>query len=280
MGAQFSRRSFLAAMAGGTASMVSRAATPSSSSRPRIGLQLFAVRSEVARDLPATLGSVAGLGYPAVEFWGYRGTEHVARGRTAAELRRLLDDHGLACCGMHHGLEALREDRLAQTVQANQTLGSPYVIVAMAREEMTSIEGIEGLAGLLNATSAQLAREDLRVGYHCHGFDFEQVDGRPAWEHLFDRTDPRVIMQLDIGNCLGGGGDPVALLKRYPGRAVSVHVKEQGDTTLESPYFAEVFRLCESEGGTAWYVVEMGGEEGMGFEAPGGALERLRRLGK
>jgi hypothetical protein len=41
-----------------------------------------------------------------------------------------------------------------------------------------------------------------------------------------------------------------------------------------------VFHLCETSGGTKWYIVEMGGAEGTGFEVPRSALAKLRRLGK
>ena len=42
----------------------------------------------------------------------------------------------------------------------------------------------------------------------------------------------------------------------------------------------EVFNLCESTSGTKWYIVEMGGPDGNGFDVPREALAKLRRLGK
>ncbi|MDZ7615772.1 MAG: twin-arginine translocation signal domain-containing protein, partial [Patescibacteria group bacterium] len=59
-----------------------------------IGLQLYSVRNACAEDLPGVLKAVAKMGYSGVEFAGYHG-------RTAEDLRKLLDDNGLKCCGTH-----------------------------------------------------------------------------------------------------------------------------------------------------------------------------------
>ena len=120
----------------------------------------------------------------------------------------------------------------------------------------------------------------MTVGYHAHPFDFEKINGRFAWEILFSQTEPEVNMQMDVGNCLGGKGDPVSMLKKFPGRTRTIHIKEHQDKTFESDFYKEVFHLCETSSGTKWYIVEMGGPEGNGFEVPRQALEKLHRLGK
>ena len=41
-------------------------------------------------------------------------------------------------------------------------------------------------------------------------------------------TDPElVIQQLDIGNMYSGGGRPLDVIKQYPGRFASLHVKDE-----------------------------------------------------
>jgi sugar phosphate isomerase/epimerase len=91
-------------------------------------------------------------------------------------------------------------------------------------------------------------------------------------------------MQLDTGNCIGGGGDPIAVLKKYPGQNVTIHLKEHGgdkkavigDGTVK---WDEVFKLCETIGGTEWYVVEheRGGDSLGNVKR---CLENLRKMGK
>src|SRR5208283_627787 len=88
-----------------------------------IALQLYSVRNDCEKDLPSVLKIVAEIGYKGVEFAGYYG-------RNAKQLRQLLDDNGLKCCGSHLGLEAIRGGNLTKTVEFNKTLGNPFLIVA------------------------------------------------------------------------------------------------------------------------------------------------------
>ena len=60
-----------------------------------IGIQLFSVRSECQKDLPATLKAVSRIGYVGVEPWGYNGESIDWMGYSAVELRQMLDDNGL-----------------------------------------------------------------------------------------------------------------------------------------------------------------------------------------
>jgi sugar phosphate isomerase/epimerase len=245
-----------------------------------IGCQLYAVRGEFSRNVPETLKTLAQVGYKGVEFWGYGGTPNVYQQYSAAQLRKLLDENGLKCCGMHLELKALADDCFKRTVENNQVLGNEYLTVAAAREKMGSEEAIAELAALLNQAAAQLRPHKMIVGYHAHPFDFAKIGGRFAWEILFSRTQPEVNMQMDTGNCLAGKGDPIAMLKQFPGRARTVHLKEYQDKTFDSDFHREVFRLCETTAGTQWYIVEMGSPDGNGFDVPRQALEKLHRLGK
>ena len=250
-----------------------------------IALQLFSVRGECARDLPATLAAVGAMGYEGAEPWGYAGDEVAWMGQSAKALRGLFDDNGLRCCGMHLQTAALLGDNLARTIELNQELGNRFLIVAADKQRMSAVETIAELARILDDVAEKLKPLGLRTGYHAHGFDFTRFDGRTAWDILFSSTREDVVMQMDTGNCAGGGGDPIALLKKFPGRALSVHIKEYGqppDAMIgegQAPW-EEIFRLCESTAGTEWYVVEQGGPDGLGFEIPKQCLDALRRMGK
>ncbi len=91
-------------------------------------------------------------------------------------------------------------------------------------------------------------------------------------------------MQLDTGNCMQGGGDPVAILKKYPGRSTTVHLKEFGgpaDAVIGQGVvrWNDVFDVCETTGGTEWYIVEHEtGPDPIGNIK--GCLEGLRKMGR
>ena len=245
-----------------------------------IGFQLYTVRGEFASNVPETLKTLAGIGYKAVEFWGYGGTANVYQHYSASDLRKLLDDNDLKCCGIHLELKALAGDNLKRTIENNKVLGNEYLNVAAAQDKMGSEQTITELAQLLNQASAQCRPHKMMVGYHAHPFDFAKVNGRFAWEILFSHTEPDINMQMDVGNCLSGNGDPIAMLKKFPRRTCTIHIKEHEDKTFDSDFYKEVFHLCETSSGTKWYIVEMGGPAGNGFDVPRDALAKLHRLGK
>lgn len=250
-----------------------------------IGLQLYSVRGECEGDLPGALRAVADLGYEAVEPWGYGGDRLEWMGAGAADIRRMLDDTGLRCCGMHLQTRALLGDNLERTIEMNRILGNRYLIVAADKPRMSSMAGIRELAGILEAAADRVRTDGMLTGYHAHGFDFDEVEGRQAWDLLFSTVRPDIVMQMDIGNCAGGGGDPIAMLRKFPGRARSVHLKDYGGAPGSvigegEADWSEIFRLCETTQSTEWYVVEEGGEDGQGFEVSGRSLRALRRMGK
>jgi sugar phosphate isomerase/epimerase len=278
---QITRRRFLgAAGVSVTGIALEPAIMAKEEKRIPIGFQLYSVRGEFSRDVPGTLKRLADMGYKAVEFWGYDGDPDVYQKYSARELRKLLDDYGLKCCGMHLNLRALAKENLPQTIENNQVLGSHYLNVAAAKEKMSSEKRISELADLLNERAKDCKPHDMLVGYHAHPFDFEKINGRFAWELLFEKTSPEVNMQMDVGNTLSGKGDPIAMLKEFPARTRTIHIKEHKDKTFDSDFYKEVFKLCETKCGTKWYIVEMGGMLGNGFEVPRQALEKLRKIGR
>jgi hypothetical protein len=102
----------------------------------------------------------------------------------------------------------------------------------------------------------------MRVGYHNHDIEFRSVEGVLPWAVLYKHTCPEVILQLDTGNAPIGGADPTVLIRQYPGRAVTVHVKDdlpgRPDPVLGSSDFdwKQFLRTCQSQGATEWYIIE------------------------
>ena len=250
-----------------------------------IALQLHAVRGECAKDLPATLKGVADAGYVGAEPWGYDGTVLEWRGIAAKDLRSLYDDNGLTCCGFHVSTSSLMGDRLARTIEMNQILGNNFLIISSDKDRMAKLDTIMELAGILDAAAEKLGPLGMSAGYHAHGFDFAEIEGSTGWEILFGNTRDEVIMQLDIGNCATGGGDPIAMLKKFPGRARSVHLRDYGGAPGSAIGEGEadwetILSLCETDHHPAWYVIEQGGVDGIGFDVPRRSLEALRAMGR
>ena len=245
-----------------------------------IGLQLYSIRHDCERDLPGTLAQVAEMGYDGVEFAGYYG-------RSAENLRALLDELGLACCGTHAAWDSLKPGMLAETIAFNKILGNPYLIVpGLPAERRTSRAAWLETAAMFNEIAAKLAPHGMFTGYHNHTIEFAPMDGELPWDTLFGNTSPKVIMQIDTGNARHGGGDPFPCLERYPGRAVTVHLKAysaSNDVALigeDDEDWDRFFRLCETTGGTKWYIVEYEKPVASPLEAVAGCVRNLRQMGK
>jgi sugar phosphate isomerase/epimerase len=280
---QISRRQFIKASITCTVGMTFAkdfALAAQAGTKLPIGFQLYTVRGEFEKDVPGTLKAIAGIGYKAVEFWGYGGTPNVYQQYSAAELRKLLDQNNLKCCGIHLELKALEKDNLQRTIDNNHVLGNEYLNVAAAQNKMGSEDKIAELADFLNDAAQKCRSHKMSVGYHAHPFDFVKINGRFAWDLLFSRTQPEVNMQMDVGNCLAGNGDPIGMLKKFPGRTPTMHIKEYQEKTFDSDYYKEVFQLAEGPSRTKWYIVEMGSDDGTGVDVPRQALEKLHRVGK
>lgn len=250
-----------------------------------IGLQLYSVRGECEKDLPATLAAVAEIGYVAAEPWGYGGETLEWMGWPVKDIRSMFDDNGLTCCGFHLSTGALLGDNLSRTIELNSELGNRFLIVAADKARMSAVNTIMELADILNNVAEKLHPLGMLTGYHAHGFDFVQFDGQTAWEILFSSTRQEVVMQIDIGNAVSGGGDPIAMLEKFPGRAKSVHLKDYGGEPESvigegKADWEKIFHLCETSHHPEWYVVEEGAENGCGFEVSRRSLEALRRMGK
>ena len=266
MGDRFTRLEFIRIGAAGAALWAAGSASaqpdgqPVAAERIPIGLQLYSVRNECAKDLPAVLAAVAAMGYQGVEFAGYHG-------RGAAELRGLLDDNGLKCCGTHLAIDALTGGELDRTVEFNRTLGNEFLIVASLPDGMLSgRQRCLETARTFNEISREVGTAGMRVGYHNHAADLLAVDGETAWDVFFANTRPEVVMQVDTANMLAGGGDPVQCLGKYPGRAATMHLKEHSKTDPAAVLgegdvdWQGLFEVVGAQGSTEWFIVEHEGD--------------------
>jgi len=271
---ELTRREWMLA-AGGLTAMSAAAGA----GKPGLALQLYSVRHDCEKDLPGTIAAVGKIGYEAVEFAGYYG-------RSAKELRRLLDGAGLKCCGTHIGLDTLLGDELLKTVEFNKVLGNRYLIVPWLDDKYHATKKAWlDTARLFNELADNAKAHGMQVGYHNHMFEFEKFEGEYLWDLFFSNTKKEVIMQFDTGNAREGGGDPIPFLKRYPGRAVTVHMKEYSskdkDALIgdgEQPW-KEIIELCRTVGGTEWFIAEYESEKYPPLEAVAKCYKGLRKMG-
>lgn len=223
-----------------------------------IGVQVHSVREDFAADPEGTFKTVSGMGYRGVEFVGEPKFP-------AVRMKEALYSAGLVCCGWHAMLPMLTPENMQAIVDYNKELGNNYIIIAAASPEMLAdMENLEKLIKELNRINSELKKQGIHTGYHCHDTDFGIIEGKTTWDHIFDNTPQDFLLQLDTGNALAGGAESVPILKKYPGRSVTVHLKpyslkDQGYDSMigqDDIPWEEVYETCESIGGTKWYIIE------------------------
>jgi sugar phosphate isomerase/epimerase len=258
---------------------VSRASRASSASRAArnvpVGLELYSVRGELAKDLLGTVAAVGKMGYQVVEFYAPY-LEWTAD--TAKSVRNVLDDTGLTCHSTHNNGPSFTPDGMKKAIELNQILGSKYLIMASA-PRVIDIDGWKTVADQLAAVSEQLRPIGMATGYHNHQVEWRPVNGTRPMDVLAARTPKDVVLQFDVGTCVEVGADPIAWIKANPGRIKSVHCKDWAPGRGYNVAFGEgdapwqhIFDAVEATGGVEYYLVEQ--ETGA---TNGGELQMVQR---
>jgi sugar phosphate isomerase/epimerase len=247
-----------------------------------VGLQLFTLRNELEKDLPATLKQVATIGYRYVEFYVpfyFTWTPAFAR-----DVRKNLDDLGLKCTSSHNTMEAFEPAGIGKAIELNQIIGARYVISAR-RPPVTGIDGWKKIAETLNSGNEKLRAAGLNAGYHTTVLEWKPVDGQRPVDVLFQNTDKSFAHQLDVGTCLATGSDPVVWINRNPGRIRSLHLKDWSPEKEYGVLFGqgsalwnEILATAEGTGGAEFLVIEQETSVEPPIDAVAKDLELYRKL--
>ena len=223
------RRSFLSSLGAVAVAPAFAACATNKSAQPTaqspqpiaLGLQLYTVRSEMAKSVEQTLARLAQLGYREVEFAGYYG-------RTPSQVKAALAAVGLTAPSAHLGLDLLTGEKRAQTLADAAAIGHEWVVLPwLAPNQRGGIDGYKRLAATMNDIASAAQQAGLKFAYHNHDFELTPVEGQLPLEVLMAETDAaRVKFELDVYWTVKAGADPLALLNAHPGRIAMLHLKD------------------------------------------------------
>ena len=200
----------------------------------RLGLELYSVRREMAKDFDRTLAAVRQIGYTDVEIlWSFDNW-----GRSPAQMRAALDREGLKSPSAHMSPTSVLigwERRLDDA----KVIGHEYLIVPSFTSDTTkTLDHWREWADKFNQAGAVARRAGIWLAFHNEAEHMKPIDGKIPYDVFVERTDPSVVRhQLDVGNMGVGGGDPLEYLEKYKDRYWSFHLKDvkpdrSGDTEL------------------------------------------------
>ncbi|MEP6756069.1 MAG: sugar phosphate isomerase/epimerase [Chthonomonadales bacterium] len=276
-----SRRSFL--MMSGAAAVASAMpveAEPAYKKLP-IGLELYSVRNDLAKDLMGTVRAVAKLGYEVVEFYSpYQAwTPDYAK-----EVRKLLDDVNLKCYSTHNSRNGFEGDGMKHAIELNQIIGSKTMVMASSGRTETE-DDWKRVAAELTAASAALKPLKMRAGYHNHQTEFIEKNGFRPMQIIAANTSKDVTLQFDVGTCMEVGYNPLEWIKANPGRIRSLHLKDWGKMNHYEVLFGEgdtpwkeLLDLAEKKGGAEYFLIEQEGSRFSEIETVERCLASYKKL--
>lgn len=242
-----------------------------------VGLMLYTVRDECARDLESVLRTVAGIGYDGVELFDLHGHE-------PALVRGWLDELGLVAAGRHAGLDALEHSLPALAAELG-VLRTDRIALSWIDPPENAAEARAVVARI--AAIAPRAQElGLRFGFHNHWGELRPLEDGVTTLDLLCALPPELLwLELDLGWAWEAGADPVALLERLAGRCPLVHVKDLrsrgsrehcpvGDGAVG---YDRVLPAAV-QAGVEWLIVEQDEVDGPPFEAVERSLQAVRRV--
>lgn len=233
-----SRRSFLQktalVLAGST--VFSRDLFAAATPKTLTGVQLYSVRDEMKKDPLGTLKALADMGYQYVEHANYVNRKFY--GYSAREFKKILGDHGMqmpsghTVMGRDHWNADKKEfnDNWKYTVEDAAIVGQELVISPWLDEGLRkTYDDMLRYMEVFNKSGELCKKSGMRFGYHNHNFEFTQeLNGKKVYDIILDNTDPSLVaQQLDMGNLYGTGANAYEIVKKHPGRFVSLHVKDE-----------------------------------------------------
>ncbi len=282
-----SRRTFLkeSALAVAGTTVLSKSLFASPKPGEMTGIQLYSIRDDMKKDPLGTLKQLSQMGYQYVEHASY--VDRKFYGSSAADFKKILSDLGLkmpsghTVMGKQHWDESKKDftDAWKYTVEDAATAGQRYVISPWLDESLRkNVDDLKHMMDVFNKSGQLCKKSGMKFGYHNHDFEFsEKIGNQTIYDIILKNTDPNlVIQQLDMGNLYNGGAKAIDIVRQYPGRFESMHVKDEIPNTEKGSHekyestilgqgivgTKEVTDLGRKSGGTIHFIIEQESYQG------------------
>lgn len=226
-----------------------------------IGLQLYSLRQQLPTDVRGVIAKVAAAGYKEVETYGYSTTDKFW-GLDPKAFKNLLSENGLTAPSGHYGMDnfinGTNQDELKSYIEAANIVGGEYIVVPYLGDSLRkNADDYKKVAAKLNEASALCKAGGLKLAYHNHNFEFDQVGDTTGYEILLKETDPKAVQfELDLYWVVRSGNDPEKLFTANPGRFPMWHVKDMDkvDNTVNTEVgtgkinFKEIYKHAKLAG--------------------------------
>jgi len=188
-----------------------------------VGLQIYSLRDQIRQDPAKAFEFIKEQGFTEVEIG--LGNQY---GMTREELRDTLNRLGIKATAALGDFNALL-NRTEECIDHARFFDIKYVGTAWAPHN-TPFDEAQTLriAADFNTIGKRLKDAGIQFYYHNHGYEFYPYkDGLTLFDLLMEKTDPELVKyQMDVMWTVFPGQDPVKLLRKYPDRWISLHLKD------------------------------------------------------
>lgn len=186
-----------------------------------LGFASYTFRNQWKNGVPESLDLIQQMGF--TEFEG-----GAPQGVSPGDFTKMLAERGISIPSTGTGFEGLESDPQAVADKA-KALGAKYVMCAWIphkRGEFSKADADRAIK-VFNEGGKVLKENGLIFKYHVHGYEFQPYEDGTLFDYIVKNTNPKYVsLQMDVMWTHFGGGDPVALLKKYGKRWVSLHLKD------------------------------------------------------
>lgn len=186
-----------------------------------IGLQLYSLRNDFKKDVPATFAKIKEWGFTKVED-GNDGTQ----GYSLAEYKALLTKNKLEIVSASAPFEEL-QNSAESVVQRAKDYGSKYVVCFWIphKDTIFTIDETKLAVDVFNSAGKKLKEEGVTLVYHPHGYEFRPYEDATLMDYMI-RKSQYFDFEMDVYWFAHPGQDPVTWLKRYPNEFKLMHLKD------------------------------------------------------
>lgn len=213
---------FVLAAGFSAATIASAPLISSSAGAHEIGLQLYSLRNQFKEDVPSTFELIDKWDIDVVEGGGMLFDTPIM------EFKQLLDKNNIELVSVDTNLEELRDNPIAVAYKA-KFFGAKFATfywIPHGEGRAFNIDDAKGAVEIMNKAGKVLKENGVTLQYHPHGYEFLPHENELLIDYIIKNT-KNADFQMDVYWVKQGGMDPVKLLRKYPGRFKSLHLKDR-----------------------------------------------------
>ena len=189
--------------------------------QPEIGLQLYSLRNQFAKDVPGTMQKVRKMGFKYIEMGN-------TYGLPVSEFKNLLSQNGLTVISVGGDFNKLAQSPDSIGIFAKQFNAKYITCTWIPHKDSFTIADAKNAVDVFNRAGKVLKNYGLELVYHPHGYEFAPHEQGTVFDYMANNMDPQYAnFEMDVFWVKHPGQDPVKLMEKYPGRFPLMHLKDR-----------------------------------------------------